>query len=64
MNSKLTAKKALEIAKSNGYSLGRNGKQGYYIGFVSPEIHVIRWQLAPEFTLKQVIEYIQANPVR
>lgn len=64
MNGRLTAKKALAIAHKNGYSLGRNGKHGYYIGFVSPEIHVIRWQLAPEFTLKQVVEYIQANPIR
>lgn len=62
MNSKrMTAKKAIEIANRLGYSLGRNGKKGYYISFFDNGVQIIRWQLAPEMTLSQVVENMQSG---
>lgn len=62
MNSKrMTAKKAIEIANRLGYSIGRNGKKGYYVSFVTANVQVVRWQLAPEMTLSQLVENMQSG---
>lgn len=62
MSNQMTAKKAGEIATQNGYQLGRNGKNGYYLGFVNEAGQYVHQPLPAEANLSAVVRYIQANP--
>ena len=62
MSNQMTAKRAGEIAVENGYQLGRNGKKGYYLGYVNENLQYARQPLPAEANLSAVVRYIQANP--